>query len=135
MKKPRRIRFDFYIEEMSAAAERILLYAGELSYFEFSTNSLVRDAVIRNFEILGESVKHVPFFFQKQNKHIPWSRMYALRNFIVHEYFDVDDEILFAIIQTDLRSNAVDLRKLAQRLSENPSVMQPPPRPGKSNRV
>lgn len=117
----RRIRFDFYISEMADAAERILMYTRDASFHEFRTNSLIRDAVIRNFEILGESVKHIPFAFQKAHKHIPWQKMYSLRNFIVHEYFDVDDEILFAIIHTDLERNAHDLRVLATRLAGSPS--------------
>jgi uncharacterized protein with HEPN domain len=128
MKRAQRIRFDFYIAEMAKAAERILEYAGDISYNEFNTNSLIRDAVIRNFEILGESVKHIPFSFQKQYKQIPWSRMYGLRNFIVHEYFDVDDEILYAIIHTDLPRNRADLRMISSRLAANPELAQPRPR-------
>lgn len=125
MKRAQRIRFDFYIDEMAKAAERILEYAGDISYHEFNTNTLIRDAVIRNFEILGESVKHIPYGFQKQYKHVPWSRMYGLRNFIVHEYFDIDDEILYAIIQTDLARNMADLRMIASRLATNPELTQP----------
>jgi uncharacterized protein with HEPN domain len=128
MRRAQRIRFDFYIAEMAKAAERILEYAGDVSYNEFNTNSLIRDAVIRNFEILGESVKHIPYSFQKQYKQIPWSRMYGLRNFIVHEYFDVDDEILYAIIHTDLPRNRADLRMISSRLAANPELAQPRPR-------
>jgi hypothetical protein len=50
MRRAQRIRFDFYIAEMAKAAERILDYAGDISYNEFSSNSLIRDAVIRNSE-------------------------------------------------------------------------------------
>jgi len=128
MKRKRHIRFDFYITEMADAAERILQYMEDVSYHEFKTNSLIRDAVIRNFEILGESVKHIPFSFQKHHNHIPWQKMYGLRNFIVHEYFDVDDEILFAIIHTDLEKNAGDLRRLARLLITEPSRVVPGPR-------
>jgi uncharacterized protein with HEPN domain len=133
MRRPRRLRFDFYLTEMARAAGRILDYTEDVSYHEFNTNTLIRDAVIRNFEILGESVKHIPYGFQKQHRHIPWSRMYALRNFIVHEYFDVDDEILFAIIHTDLRQNMDDLNNLAARLAANPELALPPKR--RSNRT
>jgi uncharacterized protein with HEPN domain len=100
---------------MVLSMERILKYTENISYFEFTNNSLIRDAVIRNFEIIGESVKHVPFSFQKKFRHIPWQHMFNLRNFIVHEYFDVDDEILWSIIQTDLKKNMHDVRSLLQQ--------------------
>lgn len=115
MKRPRRIRFDFYLAEMKNAMERIIRYTDQISYSEFTSNDLIRDAVIRNFEILGESVKHIPYSFQKKNRMIPWGRMYALRNFIVHEYFDIDDEILWEIIQQDLRKNLHDIGPVIER--------------------
>lgn len=113
MKAPLR-RFDYYLYDMVSAMEKILRYTQDVSYFEFTANDLIRDAVIRNFEIVGESAKHVPFAFQKQHKHLPWQRMFALRNFIVHEYFDVDDEIIWSIIQIDLKQNLDDLKRILQ---------------------
>ena len=92
---------------------RVLEYTRNLKdYQEFSHNTLVKDAVIRNFEIMGESVKHIPFNFQKKNKRVPWSHMLALRNFIVHEFFDIDDEILWQIIKTDLEKNILALEQI-----------------------
>jgi len=121
------IRFDFYLEEMSNAIDRIFLYTQDISYHEFTSNSLIRDAVIRNFEVIGESVKHIPFSYQRQHKSIPWSRMYGMRNFIAHEYFDVDDEILWQIIQQDLAKNGLDIRKCVEHLQEF-GPWQPPAR-------
>jgi|688.fasta_scaffold20019_8 uncharacterized protein with HEPN domain len=113
MRRPRGQRFDFFIEEMLSSMRRVLEYTRNLKdYQEFSHNTLVKDAVIRNFEIMGESVKHIPFNFQKKNKHVPWSHMLALRNFIVHEFFDIDDEILWQIIKTDLEKNILALEQI-----------------------
>jgi uncharacterized protein with HEPN domain len=110
MRRPRGQRFDFFLVEMLAAMKRIVSYTENLhGYQEFTQNILVRDAVIRNFEIMGEGVKHVPFGFQKKHKQIPWSHMLMMRNFIVHEFFDVDDEILWQIITTDLNQNISDM--------------------------
>jgi uncharacterized protein with HEPN domain len=108
--KPTVRRFDYFLQDMVNAMERILRYTANISYHEFTANDLIRDAVIRNFEIMGESSKHIPFGFQKQHKRIPWQRMFALRNFIVHEYFDVDDEIIWSITQTDLKANLEELK-------------------------
>jgi uncharacterized protein with HEPN domain len=109
-------RFIFYLREMHAAIERILAYSKESKNFEaFEADRLRLDAIIRNFEVIGEAVKHVPFRFQRQHSSIPWREMLELRNFIVHEFFDVDIEILWEIIQTHLQDNANDLARLIAR--------------------
>lgn len=107
-------RFDFYLQDMQEAMERILRYTNGITFEEFTTNLMLRDAVIRNFEVLGESVKHVPFKFQKKYKNLPWQHMFELRNFIVHEYFDIDDDILWHIIKYDLKENHTAIQKVIQ---------------------
>ncbi len=109
-----RRRFDFFLHDMVEAMDRILFYTENKSYAEFVDNTMLRDAVIRNFEILGESIKHIPFKFQRQYKQVPWQHMNAMRNFIVHEYFDVDDEILWEIIQHDLKDNRDSVKEIIQ---------------------
>ena len=113
MRKSPGQRYDFFLVEMRDAMERIILYSEDIhSEAEFTINGLHRDAMIRNFEILGECVKHIPFRFQKRFPHIPWSQMLFLRNFIVHEFFDIDDAIIWSIVQTDLKKNLLDFNRM-----------------------
>lgn len=100
------------MSEIRDAMSRIITYTAGSTYQDFVADSMLRDAVIRNFAIMGECVKHIPFSFQKKYRNVPWQRMLALRNFIVHEFFDVDDEILWEIIQSDLEKNARDIEQL-----------------------
>lgn len=101
-----------YLGEMLDAAERILNYTAHITFEDFVKEQILLDAVLRNFEVLGEAGNHVPFTFRKKSKQIPWANMYSLRNHIAHEYFDVDLEILWEIISHDLPHNARDLRNL-----------------------
>ncbi len=106
-------RYDFFLESMLMAMKKVRAYTADFKSFDdFDRDELVKDAVIRNFEIMGESVKHIPFSFQRKNKQLPWNHMLALRNFIVHEFFDVDDEVLWEIIQADLSQNISDLEEI-----------------------
>jgi uncharacterized protein with HEPN domain len=101
---------------MLLAMRKIRAYTAEFkSFTQFNQDELVKDAVIRNFEIMGESVKHIPFSFQRKHKQLPWNHILALRNFVVHEFFDVDDEVLWEIIQTDLTRNISDLEEIMGR--------------------
>ncbi len=103
--------FTSYVRDMSGAIDKILLFSQNLSFNQFQADGPERDAILYNFQILGEAVKHVPRSLQSKNKHIPWNSMVALRNDIVHEYYDPDDEIMWEIIQTDLPKNQLDLQK------------------------
>lgn len=110
------VRYDFFLDAMLMAMKKIRAYTAEFNSFtQFNKDELVKDAVIRNFEIMGESVKHIPFSFQRKHKQLPWNHILALRNFVVHEFFDVDDEVLWEIIQTDLSRNISDLEEIMGR--------------------
>jgi uncharacterized protein with HEPN domain len=109
MKRSRNYRFDFFLDEMLAAMKHIDEYTHGITFEEFVGNAMIRDAVIRNFEVIGESVKHIPFSYQRKHGKLPWRYMLSLRNFIVHEFFDIDDEVLWEIIRTDLKKNILDL--------------------------
>jgi len=59
---------------------------------------MVQDAVIRNLEIIGEAVKNLPPDLRKRYPRLPWSKIVALRNVLIHEYFGVDLEIVWQIV-------------------------------------
>ena len=70
------------------------------------------DAVIRNFEILGEAAKHIPQHITDRYPNIPWKKMYRLRNIITHKYFGIDYEMIWKIATLDLPQNRTDLQAL-----------------------
>lgn len=63
------------------------------------------DAVIRNFEIIGEAAKKLSPEFKTKYPQIPWSEMYRLRNRVTHEYFGVDYKIIWRIATEYLPEN------------------------------
>jgi uncharacterized protein with HEPN domain len=112
---------------MIGACERILLYTSEISFEDYIHDHLVQDAVLRNFEVLGEASNHVPYNIRKTEKSIPWNSMYSLRNHIVHEYFDVDEEILWEIVVHDLPRNIKDLIRILERVESGAASMSQAP--------
>lgn len=69
---------------------------------EFKKNELVMDAVIRNFEVIGEASNTVPLIIQKAHPHIPWRQAIGLRNVLIHEYFGVDVNAVWQTVHIDL---------------------------------
>lgn len=112
MRHPAYRPYTSYLKDIVKAMEKIIIFSESLSYFKFQSICPERDAILYNFQIMGEAVKKLPRNFQSRNKHIPWNAMSDLRNDIVHEYFDPDDEIVWQIVQNDLPKNLVDVKHL-----------------------
>jgi uncharacterized protein with HEPN domain len=118
MRRPASRAYLSYLKDIAKAMDKIVLFSQELSYFKFQSVCAERDAILYNFQIMGEAVKHLPRNFQSKNKHVPWNAMAALRNDIVHEYFDPDDEIVWEIIHHDLPKNIDDVKRLLEQLDK-----------------
>lgn len=119
---PIKREFILYIEDMSQSMRRIEEYLGDLDFIKFKKTNIVVDAVIRNFEIIGEAAKKIPKTIQEKYPEIPWRKMYGLRNLITHEYFGIDYEMIWEIAKNNLPQNLADLqtiidREKAQRIS------------------
>lgn len=110
MRQDRKI--NLYLEDMLASMNRIEGYIGSMSFKEFKKNYMVVDAVIRNFEIIGEASKNIPINIQEKYSEIPWRKMYTLRNIISHEYFGIDYEMIWEIATKNLPLNKADLETI-----------------------
>jgi uncharacterized protein with HEPN domain len=60
------------------------------------------DSVVRNLEIIGEAANRLPQTFKNQFPDMEWPKIIGLRHRIVHDYFNIDVEMVWQIIQTDL---------------------------------
>ena len=78
----------------------------------FLDDPKTRDAVVMHFVVIGEVSSRIPEDFKKENPQIPWSEMRGLRNRIAHDYFGVDYEIVWDIIQNNLASLAQQIREI-----------------------
>jgi uncharacterized protein with HEPN domain len=108
-----------YLEDMLLSMERIEEYTDNLDFRKFKMNYLIVDAVVRNFEIIGEASKKVPTQIQEKYPEIPWRKMYGLRNLIVHEYFGIDYEMLWEIAKFNLPQNRRNLIEFIKKEHEN----------------
>ncbi|ADO83419.1 HepT-like ribonuclease domain-containing protein [Ilyobacter polytropus] len=73
-----------------------------MTYEDFEDNRLVRQAVERNLEIIGEALNRIPDDIQNKYPKIPWREIIGVRNFVIHQYFQVSQDIEWDIITNDL---------------------------------
>lgn len=86
---------------MLEAAERIVEFTRDYPS-SFLGSRLVRDAVLRNFTVLGEAAKRVSPEFRALHAVIPWRRIAGFRDVLVHDYDMVDDHEVWRVIEHDL---------------------------------
>jgi uncharacterized protein with HEPN domain len=111
---PIKREYNLYLEDMLTSMLRIEEYIGDMSFREFKMNYLIVDAIVRNFEIIGEAAKNIPEEVKNKYPEIPWKKMYGLRNLIAHEYFGIDYEMIWEISKKNLPLNSIDLRKIIE---------------------
>ena len=90
------------IEDILESIEKTRSYSAGLDYQKFCDSTLVTDAVIRNFEIMGEAARHVPDDIALRAPKIPWRQLRDMRNVVIHEYFGISLRIIWDTIQNDL---------------------------------
>lgn len=103
-----------FLNDMRLACRSIIRFAEGMSLDAYLADEKTRFAVMRGFEILGEAVRHLPDTLKAANPDIPWTTMAAVRNRIVHGYFGIDDSVLFATIDQDLKPLLPKLEHLAR---------------------
>ena len=104
MKKENRT-YLMYFEDIILAMKRIAEYIEGLSFVRFKKDYKTVDAVIRNFEIIGEAAKNIPVEIKDKYPEVPWAEMYLLRNKVSHEYFGIDYEIIWDVALNYLPEN------------------------------
>ena len=100
------------IGDIIESAEKMKAYTAHLSFDEFPRDSKTRDAVIRNFEIIGEAARRLLKDFKKSYLSVNWSRIIGFRNRIVHDYFGIDYKIVWRIIKNNLDQLIKDLSSI-----------------------
>ncbi len=78
---------NLYLSDIILSMNRVKEYIAGLDFQQFKWDYKTVDAVIRNFEIIGEATKNLPNDLKEKYPSIPWEEMYRLRNRISHEYF------------------------------------------------
>jgi uncharacterized protein with HEPN domain len=110
------LRLADYLDHILDAIERISTYCADIDEVSFLSNKMLQDAVIRNFEVIGEASHNIlklQSSFLQEHPDVPLLFAYEMRNALAHGYHRVDLEIVWTTINrhlTDLRDQIVQIR-------------------------
>lgn len=70
--------------------------------------------VVHNLQILGEAAYKLPVEYRQQHPQIPWAKIMGMRHILVHDYFQIDLEIVWAVVERELPALKEKLQELAR---------------------
>jgi len=91
-----------YLQDILGAIDEVADFTEGMTYDDFTTDRKTVNAVIRSLEVLGEASKKIPEDIKEKHPEIPWKRMAAMRDKLIHEYFGVDTEIVWTVVKEEL---------------------------------
>jgi len=91
--------YRLYLDDMRESCEKVLRYVRGLTFDQFMHDEKTFDAVVRNLEIIGEAAKHIPPDIRSRYPEVEWPKIAGLRDVVVHEYFGLDEDILWDVVQ------------------------------------
>lgn len=97
-----RIRDKSRLEYILQAIERIRRYTKGKTFDDFIADDMMYYAVVKNIEIIGEASNMLTEEFRNTHPDTPWKLVNGMRNYIVHEYFQVDNNVVWDVITGDL---------------------------------
>jgi len=102
------------LTDILESIQRIETYTNGVDYDSFLSSQMMIDAVIRNLEVIGEAAGKVPSDIQVKYPSVPWRKMIGLRNLLIHEYFGVDESIVWEVATTNLKEIKPEILKAVQ---------------------
>ena len=100
------------LKDIHMALDRIDSYTRDMSYEEFSADEKTVNAVIFNFLVIGEAVKHLPPALTDNHPEIPWRQIAGMRDKLTHAYFSIDYELVWKTVTVVLPQFRAEIQKI-----------------------
>ncbi len=90
------------LEHILAAIDRVLRYTKDKTHADLVADDMMYYAVVKNIEIMGEAANMLTQEFIATHSDTPWKMVRGMRNYIVHEYFQIDSTVVWDVVSNNL---------------------------------
>ena len=90
------------LQHIIEAIDRIIRYTSGKTYEDLVSDDMMYYAVVKNIEIIGEAANMLTPQFVATHPQTPWKQVKGMRNYIVHEYFQIDDTVVWGVVTNNI---------------------------------
>ena len=103
---------ELYLNDILITCEKVLRYTQDINFEQFIADDRTFDAVIYNLQTIGEAVKSIPIEIRDRYPEIEWRKIAGLRDILAHTYFQIENEIIWDIVQNKIHPLQQNINQL-----------------------
>ena len=107
-----------FLKHIVESIDLIKEYTKQLKFFEFKDSIQLQDSIIRRLEIIGEAIKSLPKTLTGKYTDVPWREIAGLRDVLIHQYFGIDLELTWEVIEKDIPELEIKIKKIIEDLEK-----------------
>ena len=106
-----------YLTHILDATKSIQAQIKDITKEQFENSELLQGFVERKLEIIGEATKRIPDDFKQKHPNIPWKEMAGMRDILIHQYTEVDEDIVWKTITQKIPSLKENIELIIKEIS------------------
>ena len=104
--------------DMIEATERVLTYTKDTDEAKFLADPILIDAVVRNIQVIGEAAFRISKEFKAATSEVEWSRITGMRHRLVHDYFDIEERLVWLVVSQKLPTFRAELEAVLDKATD-----------------